>query len=92
MCESCALDCSRASLITPCNQTGREVGGHWSSGLPYLQSALKTEWMPMRHPTHTLQGVQLLLDYIDVLPLQVTASRAAHAPVSACITQGCIGS
>ncbi len=50
---------------------GREVGGHWDSGLPYLQGALKTHWVPMGGPANPLQGVQLLLDHINVAPLKV---------------------
>lgn len=64
-----------------CDDPGREVGGHWDSGLPYLQLALKKHWVPMGDPADPLQGVQLLLDHIDVAPLKVTGSYAGSGPL-----------
>ena len=53
---------------------GRHIGGRWDSGLPYLQGHLKAHWAPMGESANPLQGVQLLLDHVDVAPLKVTTS------------------
>lgn len=61
-----------------CCGAGREIGGHWDSGLPYLYGALKMHWVPMGDPAKPLQGVQLLLDHINVMPLKVHVLYCKH--------------
>ena len=53
---------------------GKDIGGHWDSGLPYLQGHLKMHWAPMGNSADPLQGVQLLLDHLDVAPLKACIS------------------
>lgn len=75
--EYAALLSSSCKPLILCEHAGRDIGNHWSSGLPYLHGSLKTQWMPMRDPANPLQGVQLLLDRIDVLCLKVLTLQAS---------------
>ena len=58
------------------------VGGHWSSGAPYLNTALKRTWVPRQPGSTSLEGVQLLLLRADVAGLKVSWHESA--PVGSC--------
>lgn len=60
------------------------VGGHWSSGVPYLSTALKRSWAPRQAGSASLEGVQLVLLRADAAALKV--SRHDSAPVALCLT------
>lgn len=65
----CTLHWCENHAVHPC--VAGVIGGHWSSGIPYLKSSLKTKWDPTGASSKTLVGVQLLLVKADILTLKV---------------------
>ena len=65
------------------------VGGHWSSGVPYLNSALKRSWVPRPPGSTSLEGVQLMLLRANVSALKVSglSQRLSHLPGKPCSTR-----